>query len=109
MASVNIYEAKTQLSKLIKRVRAGEEVIIADAGRPVAKLVPIEDARRARELGADAGAIWIADDAFAPMSREELAAWEIGGLFPGEPTARKRGRSSRKKVASTRRSRRSPS
>lgn len=42
MAVFNIYEAKTQLSKLIRQVRAGREIIIADAGAPVAKLVPIE-------------------------------------------------------------------
>ena len=46
MKPVNIHEAKTQLSKLVERVQAGEEIIIAKAGRPAAKLVPIEDVRR---------------------------------------------------------------
>lgn len=81
MTSFNIYEAKTQLSKLIRQVRAGEEVIIADAGIPVAKLVPIEAPKTARVLGADQGKIWTAPDAFEPLTGEELAAWD-GALFP---------------------------
>ncbi len=105
MTSVNIYEAKTQLSKLIKRVRAGEEVIIADAGRPVAKLVPFEAPRQSRVLGADAGKIWIADDAFEPMSREEVATWEDGALFPSRPPPRRR-RPTKKKGKPTQRTRR---
>ncbi len=106
MASVNIYEAKTQLSKLIKRVRAGEEVIIADAGRPVAKLVPFAAPRQSRVLGGDAGKIWIAEDAFEPMSREEVAAWEDGGIFPSGPPARRRRRTKRKGEPAKRRTRR---
>jgi prevent-host-death family protein len=81
MASFNIHEAKTQLSKLIRQVRAGEEVIIADAGIPVAKLVPIEPPKAARVLGADHGKIWTAPDAFEPLAAEDLAAWD-GALFP---------------------------
>jgi prevent-host-death family protein len=84
VASFNIYEAKTQLSKLIRRVRAGEEVVIADAGTPVAKLVPIEPPKTARVLGGDEGKISIAPDAFEPLSGEDLAAWE-GALFPDAP------------------------
>jgi len=72
-------------------------VIIADAGRPVAKLVPFEGSRQPRVLGADTGGIWIADDAFAPISREDLAAWEQGGVFPRRRTARKQRRSAKKK------------
>jgi prevent-host-death family protein len=81
MVSFNIYEAKTQFSKLIRQVRAGEEVIIADAGIPVAKLVPIDPPRTARVLGADRGKIWTAPDAFAPLTGDDLAAWD-GALFP---------------------------
>ena len=106
MASVNIYEAKTQLSKLIKRVRAGEEVIIADAGHPVAKLVPFEGPRQSRALGGDAGKIWTADDAFEPMSREEVAAREDGGVFPTGPVARKRRRPTKRKGEPAKRTRR---
>ena len=88
MVSFNIYEAKTQLSKLIRRVRAGEEVIIADAGTPVAKLIPIEPPRTPRVLGRDQGKIWVAPDAFEPLTGDDLAAWH-GPLFPGSPKPRR--------------------
>ena len=84
MASFNIYEAKTQLSKLLRRVRAGQEVVIADAGTPIAKLVPIEEPKTARVLGSDRGKIWITPDAFDPLAGEDLAMWE-GALFPDAP------------------------
>jgi len=89
MVTFNIYEAKTQLSKLIRRVRAGQEVIIADAGTPVAKLVPIEQPKAARVLGSDRGKIWVAPDAFDPLAREDLAAWD-GPLFPESPKRQQR-------------------
>jgi prevent-host-death family protein len=76
MAALNIYEANTQLLKLIRRVRAGEEIIIADAGTPVAKLVPIEQPKIARELGTDRGKIWVAPDAFDPLAGEDLKVWD---------------------------------
>ncbi|TMQ05552.1 MAG: type II toxin-antitoxin system Phd/YefM family antitoxin [Deltaproteobacteria bacterium] len=88
MVSFNIYEAKTQLSKLIRRVRAGQEVIIADAGTPVARLVPIEQPKTPRVLGTDAGKIWIAPDAFDPLDGDDLKPWEESALFP-EPSKRR--------------------
>ena len=90
MASINIYEAKTQFSKLLKRVRAGEEIIIADAGTPVAKLVPIEAPRVPRVLGGDRGKIWIAPDAFDPLTDNELAAWYDAPVFPAHVSKPKR-------------------
>src|SRR5262245_10183481 len=98
MAAFNIYEAKTQLSKLIRRVRAGQEVVIADAGVPVAKLVPIESPKAPRVLGGDRGKIWAAPDAFDPLSKEELATWG-GALFPDLPDQRRPARRSRKRGA----------
>ena len=70
MIEVNIHEAKTQLSRLIAKVEQGEEVVIARAGEPVAKLVRAEPATRSRKLGAYAGKIWIADDFDAPLDPE---------------------------------------
>jgi prevent-host-death family protein len=95
MVSFNIHEAKAQLSRLLRRVRSGEEVIIADAGTPIAKLVPIEPANTSRTLGADRDKIWIAADAFDLMGADELATWQ-GSVFP-EPSGRpnRRGRASR--------------
>lgn len=81
MVSFNIYEAKTQLSKLLRRVRAGQEVIISDAGTPIAKLVPIEQPKLPRVLGGDRGKIWVAPDAFEPLVGEDLTVW-TGALFP---------------------------
>jgi prevent-host-death family protein len=61
MRQVNIYDAKTAFSQLIRDVEEGEEILIARGGKPVARLVPVrEDSDR--KLGIDAGQGWIADD-----------------------------------------------
>jgi prevent-host-death family protein len=75
MSEVNIHEAKTHLSKLLRRVTAGEEIVIARAGKPVARLVPVAEPPRPRELGRDRGKIWIADD-FDTLDPEILADFE---------------------------------
>jgi len=59
---VNIHEAKTQLSRLLRRVAEGEEVTISRAGVPVAKLVAVGPAGQSRPMGMDRGKIWMADD-----------------------------------------------
>jgi prevent-host-death family protein len=61
-SSVNIHEAKTHLSRLLVRVEAGEEVVIARAGRPVARLVPYTRAMEPRVLGIWKGRVTIAPD-----------------------------------------------
>ncbi len=73
---VNIHEAKTHLSKLLQRVMAGEEIIIAKSGVPVARIVPIVQARNKRIAGSAKGKIWIAPDFEAPLSEELLQAFE---------------------------------
>ena len=75
MTEVNIHEAKTHLSKLLRRVTAGEEIVIARAGKPVARLVAVAEPPRPRELGRDRGKIWIADD-FDTLDPEILADFE---------------------------------
>jgi prevent-host-death family protein len=65
---VNIHDAKTHLSRLVERVEAGEEVTIARAGRPVARLVPLRPARP-RILGALRGRVHMAPDFDAPDDR----------------------------------------
>jgi prevent-host-death family protein len=67
---VNIHEAKTHFSKLIERVAAGEEVIIARNGKPVAKLVPLPSGPPRRVFGSMRGQIWIADDFDDPLPPE---------------------------------------
>lgn len=59
---VNVYEAKTHLSQLLEEVEAGDEVVIARNGRPVARLVPLQRTRRKRVPGSLKGKVWIADD-----------------------------------------------
>ncbi len=67
---VNIHEAKTQFSKLIVRVKQGEEIIIAMAGKPVAKLVPIKPNVKPRKSGSAKGKIKIADNFNAPLPND---------------------------------------
>lgn len=73
---VNIYEAKTHFSKLVDRAAAGHEVIIAKAGRPVARLVPYRESVARRVPGFLKGKIWIAPDFDAPLPEDILAAFE---------------------------------
>ena len=68
---VNIHEAKTHLSRLLQRVAEGEEVTIARAGVPVARLVPVEVKKNVRPLGIARGQIWVADDFDAPLEEFE--------------------------------------
>jgi prevent-host-death family protein len=77
MQTVNIYQAKTQLSKLVKQVLNGEEIIIAKAGEPVALLVPYKEEKQKRKPGLWKGKVWIADD-FDEESEE------INKMFYGE-------------------------
>jgi prevent-host-death family protein len=72
MAIVNVHEAKTHLSRILDRVAAGEDVIIAKAGKPIARLVAIEGARKPRTPGAYRGRIRIADNFDAPLPDEML-------------------------------------
>lgn len=76
MASVNVHEAKTHLSELLKRVEGGEEIVIARAGQPVAKLVPLRKRTDPREPGGWEGKVWIAPDFDAPLPDEILDAFE---------------------------------
>ena len=62
MLMTNIYQAKTNLSKLIEKVLKGEEVIIAKAGKPVAKLTPYKEKMKPRKPGLWKGKVWISDD-----------------------------------------------
>ena len=63
---VNVHDAKTHFSKLLERVAKGEEVVIAKAGKPVARLAPLGQPPQPRKLGGFEGEIWIADDFDAP-------------------------------------------
>jgi prevent-host-death family protein len=73
MTQVNVQEAKTRLSDLLVRSERGEEIVIARAGRPVARLVPVEDVppRRFGVMRLD-----VPDDFDEPLDESELSAWE---------------------------------
>lgn len=83
MRSVNVHEAKTQLSRLLERVEAGERVVIARAGHPVAVLVPFAEAAPRRVLGQFRGEARIAPD-FDVLPDDIAAAFEGGGAI-GKP------------------------
>jgi prevent-host-death family protein len=72
---VNMHEAKSSLSKLVAKVAEGEEVVIAKAGKPVAKLVKYEAPLEKRKLGFWDGLIWMADD-FDETDQELIALFE---------------------------------
>jgi prevent-host-death family protein len=73
VVKVDVHEAKTQLSRLLDRAHAGEEIVIAKNGEPDARLVPLEKPK-AREPGLLKGKV--EDEFFEPLPESELAAWE---------------------------------
>jgi prevent-host-death family protein len=74
--TVNLYEAKTKLSQLVERAAAGEEIIIAKAGRPLARLVPLAKRTTPRPLGLLAGQVEIGDDFDDPLPEEIMRHFE---------------------------------
>lgn len=75
-STVNIHEAKTHFSKLLQRVAAGEEIVIAKAGQPVARLVPLEQSLQKRMPGTAKGQVWISPDFNAPLPDDLLDDFE---------------------------------
>lgn len=73
MTTVNIHEAKTHLSRLLEQAARGDEVLIAKAGKPIARLVPIA-AKKPRQPGIAKGRV--TEAFFEPLPEEELAAWQ---------------------------------
>lgn len=77
MSKFNVHDAKTHLSRLLQQVEDGEEVIIARAGKPVARLVPMDAVLvRERVLGGDEGKVTIAPDFDAPLPEDYLKLFE---------------------------------
>jgi prevent-host-death family protein len=73
--TVNIHQAKTHLSRLVERAEAGEEIVIARSGRPVARLVPYARPEQRRNFGRMHGLIRISDDFDAPLPNDLLAGF----------------------------------
>lgn len=76
MTTVNVHAAKSQLLCLLDAVAAGEEVIIAKAGKPIAKIVAIEHKKKRRKLGTLAGQFRVPDDFDGPLPDEIVDAFE---------------------------------
>lgn len=76
MTTVNIHEAKTHLSRLVDEVAAGAEIIIAKAGKPMARLAPLSIPIRKKRLGLLKGKIKVSDDFNAPLDDEILSTFE---------------------------------
>jgi prevent-host-death family protein len=76
MSTVTIHAAKTNLSKLLARVEAGEEIIIARGKTPIARLTPVRAPPATRRFGALKGIVTVGPEFFEPMTDAELAEWE---------------------------------
>jgi prevent-host-death family protein len=78
MRNVNIHEAKTHFSKLVDKAMHGEEIIIAKAGKPAARLVPLREAARKIQFGLMQGEVEIAENFDAPLPESVMATFEGG-------------------------------
>ncbi len=82
MKTVNIYEAKTRLSQLVEEAASGEDVVIARAGQPVARLTRLQKTARKRRLGLLDGRFRIPDDFNRPLPEEVVRAFENADASP---------------------------
>jgi prevent-host-death family protein len=76
MTTVNMFEAKTQLSKYVEMAEKGQDVVIARAGRPVARLTQLEPEKRHVQFGLMKGRMSVADDFDGPLREDVLAEFE---------------------------------
>ena len=76
MIKVNIHEAKTHFSQLLNRVGSGEDVVIAKAGKPIARIVPIKNEVKKRKTGSAKGHVIIEDSFFEPLPDSILSKFE---------------------------------
>lgn len=76
MAVFGVHEAKTHLSKLIERAKAGEEIVIAKGKTPAVRLVPVAQKAQGRRPGTLKGQFEVTEAFFEPLSDEELKAWD---------------------------------
>ena len=93
---MNIHEAKTQLSRLLKKLEEGEEITIARAGVPVAKLIAVMPEKKKRPLGIARGQIWIAPDFDAPDPELEKLFYD-SPIFPEDTSQQKEEKRNKKK------------
>jgi prevent-host-death family protein len=78
MEQINIHEAKTNLSRLLARAVLGEDIVIAKAGKPIVRLVPVEQPLEDRVLGQDEGLFIVPEDFNDPLPEDILSAFGSG-------------------------------
>ncbi len=81
-AVINVHEAKTHFSKLLERAHAGEEIVLAKAGKPYARLVPLKEDKPRRQPGLLKG-MRLTEAFFEPLPDQDLKLWEEG--YGGDP------------------------
>ena len=87
MRMVNVHQAKTHLSRLIDEAHAGETIVLAKAGKPWARLMPLEAVAPERIPGRLQrwGPLAQPDELLKPMAVDELAAWQDQSVWPAKP------------------------
>ncbi|MDP2794836.1 MAG: type II toxin-antitoxin system prevent-host-death family antitoxin [Sulfurisoma sp.] len=83
LSMVNVHEAKTHFSKLLERAHAGEEIILAKAGQPYARLVPLKPEQKPRRQPGRLKGMKLTNAFFEPLPEDELRLWEEGS--PTDP------------------------
>jgi prevent-host-death family protein len=78
MSTLDIHDPMATFAEVVERVRRGEEITIADQGKPLAMVVPVKNGEgsRKRVRGMWKGKVWMADDFTAPLPEDELREWE---------------------------------
>ena len=84
MATVSVYNARAEFSRLIERALGGEEIVITRRGRPAVRLVPVEEPRPPRKAGALKGLFDVPDEFFEPLPDDIIDAFYESTIFPDE-------------------------
>jgi prevent-host-death family protein len=84
MATIGVYDARAELSRLIERALAGEDIVITRRGKPTVRLVPVEELRPRRKPGALKGLFEVTDAFFEPLPDDIIDAFYESRVFPDE-------------------------
>jgi len=84
MATISVYNARAEFSRLIERALAGEEIVITRRGKPAVRLVPVEEERQPRKPGALKGKLELPEDFFDPLPDDIIDAFYESKIFPDE-------------------------
>jgi prevent-host-death family protein len=84
VATVSVYNARAEFSRLIERALAGEEIVITRRGKPAVRLVPVEDALQPRKPGALKGKLELPEGFFDPLPDDIIDAFYESRIFPDE-------------------------